>query len=84
MKSWMMAAVLAAAALAGGWWSHRALSREPLPLFLAVESPDELDAFHVGLFLSGAPGVFSPVTLTGPQAQALRDAFDRKDPGPAR
>ncbi|HVM31716.1 MAG TPA: hypothetical protein VMU88_01145, partial [bacterium] len=61
--------------------SARGLSRDPLRIFLLEESETEMDAFSVELYLSGARGTSEPITLTGAQSQALREAFDQKQIG---
>ncbi|MGH7738762.1 MAG: LytR C-terminal domain-containing protein [bacterium] len=79
MKAFLIAIVLGAVAVILGWLSYGGLSQKPIGVFLLEESPAELDAFQINLFLSGDRGQMKQIALTPAQTQQLREAFDQKD-----
>ncbi len=61
------------------WTSYESLSRVPLGVFWVEKSSEGVDAFQVDLFLSGARGQMTPISLTNAQKKLLQDAFDQKN-----
>lgn len=84
MKAFLIAIVFGIVAVILGWLSYGGLSHKPIGIFLIEESPAELDAFQINLFLSGDRGQMKPIELTATQTQQLREAFDQKNMGQIR